>query len=137
MFETRNAATETQQELLSDARRLPKAAASTFYRKLDETLDSIGFAKGLRENCRPAYAEMSRGGRPGIDSAVYFKLLIVGILQDLPSERSIASRCADQFSLRAFLGYGLEEAKPNHSSLSVIRGRLGTAIYQAASEVVL
>jgi hypothetical protein len=67
MFETRTSAAETQQELWIDARRLPKATASTFYRKLDETLDSIGFAEGVREVCRPAYAELSRGGRPGID----------------------------------------------------------------------
>lgn len=137
MFETRNAAAETQQEFWIDARRLPKATASTFYRKLDDTLDSIGFAEGVREICRPAYAEMSRGGRPGIDPAVYFKMLMIGFFENLPSERSIASRCADSFSLRAFLGYGLEEATPDHSSLSVIRGRLGTAIYQAAFELVL
>jgi transposase len=137
MFETRNAAAETQQEFWIDARRLPKATASTFYRKLDETLDSIGFAQGVREICRPAYAELSRGGRPGIDPAVYFKMLMIGFFENLPSERSIASRCADSFSLRAFLGYGLEEATPDHSSLSVIRGRLGTAIYQAAFELVL
>lgn len=121
----------------SKPRRLPQATASTFYRKLDETLDAIGFAAGIREICLPAYAETSRGGRPGIDPAVYFKMLMIGFFENLPSERAIASRCADSLSLRAFLGYGLEEATPDHSSLSVIRGRLGTAIYHAAFELVL
>jgi hypothetical protein len=65
---------------------------------------------------------------PGIDPAVYFKMLMIGFFENLPSERSIASRCADSFSLRAFLGYGLEEDTPDHSSLSVIRGRLWIAI---------
>jgi hypothetical protein len=136
MFETRNAAAEIQQELWIDARRLPQATASTFYRKLDETLDAIGFAQGVREICLPAYADMSRGGRPGIDPVVYLKMLMIGFFENLPSERAIASRCADSFSPRAFLGYGLEEATPDHSSFSVIRGRLGTAIYQAAFELV-
>jgi transposase len=137
MFETRQAAAETQQEFWIETRRLPQATASTFYRKLDETLDSIGFAAGVREVCLPAYADVSRGGRPGIDPAVYFKMLMIGFFENLPSERAIASRCADSLSLRAFLGYGIEEATPDHSSLSVIRGRLGTAIYQAAFELVL
>jgi transposase len=137
MFETRKAAAESQQEFWIETRRLPQATASTFYRKLDETLDSIGFAAGVREICLPAYADSYRGGRPGIDPAVYFKMLMIGFFENLPSERAIASRCADSLSLRAFLGYGLEEATPDHSSLSVIRGRLGTAIYQAAFELVL
>lgn len=31
-----------------------------------------------------AYADISCGGRPGIDPAVYFKKLIIGILESLP-----------------------------------------------------
>lgn len=53
MFETRKAAAETQQEFWIETRRLPQATASTFYRKLGETLDSIGFADGVREICPP------------------------------------------------------------------------------------
>lgn len=136
MFKPRSAA-ETQQEFWIETRRLPQATASTFYRKLDETLDAIGFTAGVRGICLPAYADAARGGRPGIDPAVYFKMLMIGFFENLPSERAIASRCADSLSLRAFLGYGLEEATPDHSSLSVIRSRLGTAIYQAALELVL
>jgi transposase len=116
---------------------LPKAAAGSFYRKLDETLEKIGFATGVREICRPAYADASVGGRPGIDPAVYFKMLMIGFFENLPSERSIASRCADSLSLRAFLGYDVTEDTPDHSSLSVIRTRLGVEIYQAALELVL
>ena len=137
MFKSRKAASETQQEFWIETRRLPQATASTFYRKLDETLDEIGFAAGVREICQPAYADASKGGRPGIDPAVYFKMLMIGFFENLPSERAIASRCADSLSLRAFLGYGLEESTPDHSSLSVIRTRLGAEIFQAAFELVL
>lgn len=137
MFESRKAAAETQQEFWIETRRLPQATASTFYRKLDETLDAIGFTAGVREICLPAYAEAAKGGRPGIDPAVYFKMLMIGFFENLPSERAIASRCADSLSLRAFLGYSIEEATPDHSSLSVIRNRLGAEIFQAALELVL
>lgn len=137
MFKRRDSAVETQPQFWIETKRLPKATASTFYRKLDETLGQIGFAEGMRGICEPAYAEESKGGRPGIDPAVYFKMLMIGFFENLPSERSIASRCADSLSLRAFLGYDIDEATPDHSSLSVIRGRLGTTIYQAAFELVL
>jgi transposase len=136
MFKPRQAA-DSQQEFWIETRRLPQAAASTFYRKLDETLGAIGFAEGVRGICQPAYADSACGGRPGIDPAVYFKMLMIGFFENLPSERSIASRCADSLSLRAFLGYELHETTPDHSSLSVIRRRLGPEIYQAAFELVL
>ncbi len=137
MFERRDTRIESQPEFWIEARRLPKATAGTFYRKLDATLESIGFTTGVRAICQPAYADASKGGRPGIDPAVYFKMLMIGFFENLPSERSIASRCADSLSLRAFLGYGLEEETPDHSSLSVIRTRLGAEIFQAALELVL
>lgn len=137
MFKPRQTATETQQEFWIETRRLPQASAGTFYRKLDATLEAIGFADAVREICQPAYADESRGGRPGIDPAVYFKMLMIGFFENLPSERAIAARCADSLSMRAFLGYDLHENTPDHSSLSIIRGRLGPQIYQAAFEVVL
>ena len=68
---------------------------------------------------------------------VYFKMLMVGFFENLRSERAIAARCEDSLSVRAFLGYGLEESTPDHSSLSVIRQRLGPEIYQGVFEVVL
>ena len=40
------------------------------------------------------------------------------------SERGIAWRCRDSISLREFLGFGLEKAPPDHSTLSKTRKRL-------------
>ncbi len=137
MFEERDTKAPKQGEFWVVRDRLPAATAGSFYRKLDETLETIGFAEKVREICRPAYCDTSAGGRPGIDPAVYFKMLMIGFFENLPSERAIASRCADSFSLRAFLGYDLTENTPEHSSFSVIRARLGVEVYQAALEIVL
>jgi len=68
---------------------------------------------------------------------VYLKMLMVGFFEDLSSERAIAARCADSLSVRGFLGYELCEATPDHSSLSVIRARLGVEIYQSIFELIL
>lgn len=137
MFEERDAKAPKQGEFWVARDHLPTGAAGTFYRKLDETLRNIGFAETVREVCRPAYRDVGAGGRPGIDPAVFFKMLMIGFFENLPSERAIASRCEDSLSLRAFLGYDLTESTPDHSSLSVIRTRLGGEVYQAALEIVL
>ena len=91
----------------------------------------------VREVCRPAYRDSGAGGRPGVDPAVFLKMLMIGFFENLPSERAIASFCEDSLSLRAFPGYDLTESTPDHSSLSVIRARLGKEVYQSALEIVL
>lgn len=64
-------------------------------------------------------------------------MLMIGFFEGLENERQIASRCADSLSLRGFLGYRLDEATPDHSSMSVIRLRLGAECFQAVFALVL
>ncbi len=52
-------------------------------------------------------------------------------------ERGIAWRCADSFSLREFLGYGLAENPPEHSTLSKTRKRLSVEAHAAVFGFVL
>lgn len=111
------------------AHQLARSPKSAFYARLDETLESFGFADKVRALCAPAYKN-GNAGRPGIDPVVYLKMIMVGFFEDLPSERAIAARCADSMSIRAFLNYALEEKTPDHSSFTVIRQRLGLEIYQ-------
>jgi len=125
-----------QPELFVPAARLVQPATSSFYSKLELTLESFGFSRQIRELCAPAYAD-SNLGRPGVDPAVYFKMLMIGFFENIPSERSIAERCSDSISIRFFLGYDLTQATPDHSTLSVIRDRLGEDTYQAVFLVML
>lgn len=118
-----------QAEFWVSTHQLPRSAKATFYAKLDETLESIGFAEKVREICAPAYKQ-TNVGRPGIDPVVYLKMIMVGFFEDLPSERAIAARCADSIAIRRFLNYELEENTPDHSSLTIIRQRLGLETYQ-------
>jgi transposase len=97
----------------------------------------MDFARQVWAICAPAYAEAARGGRPGIDPVVYFKMLMIGFFEGLESERQIAARCADSLSLRGFLGYALDEATPDHSSMSVIRQRLGSDCFERVFALVL
>jgi transposase len=125
-----------QSEFWIAADQVVTSTKGGFYAKLDETLESFGFAAKVRELCAPAY-DKSGVGRPGIDPAVYLKMLMVGFFEDLTSERAIAARCADSIAIRQFLHYELTEATPDHCSLSVIRQRLDGPIYEQVFALVL
>jgi transposase len=125
-----------QSEFWIAADQVVRSSNVGFYAKLEETLESFGFAAKVRELCAPAY-DKSGVGRPGIDPAVYLKMMMVGFFEDLTSEREIAARCADSISIREFLHYELTEATPDHSSLSIIRQRLSGPIYERVFTLVL
>jgi transposase len=125
-----------QPELFVPAARLVQPATGSFYTKLEQTLNSFLFAEQVRQLCAPAYSD-SRRGRPPVDPAVYFKMLMVGFFENIASERGIAERCSDSISIRFFLGYDLTEATPDHSTLSLIRGRLSEDTYQQIFLLIL
>jgi transposase len=95
-----------QGEFWVAAHKLALSPKGTFYCRLDETLESFGFAEKVRALCAPAY-KGGNAGRRGIDPVVYLKMIMVGFFEDLPSERAIAARCADSMSIRAFLNQQL------------------------------
>src|SRR5208282_1919007 len=134
MFTAKKKAAQSEFWIAAD--QVVTTARSGFYAKLDETLESFGFAAKVRELCAPAY-DKSGVGRPGIDPAVYLKMLMVGFFEDLTSERAIAARCADSIAIRQFIHYELTEATPDHSSLSIIRQRLEGPIYDQVFTLVL
>jgi transposase len=60
-------------------------------------------------------------GRPGLAPGRYVRLLLVGYFEGLSSERGIAWRAADSLAIRRFLHLRLEEATPDHSTISRTR----------------
>ncbi len=126
----------SQPEFWINADQVVVPVKCSFYSKLEETLEGFGFADKVRELCAPAY-DKSGNGRPGIDPAVYMKMMMVGFFEDLSSERAIAARCADSIAIRQFLHYELTEETPDHSSLSIIRQRLEGPIYDQVFTLVL
>ncbi len=101
---------------------LPEAPTSPFFDKLNELLDQMGFDAYVETLCRPFYAE--RMGRPSLAPGVYFRLLLLGYLLGIDSERGIALTVADSLGLRRFLGYELQQSPPEHSTISRTRRRI-------------
>ena len=98
---------------------LARSPGHPFYERLNRLLDKHGFDAFAEDQCRSFYAE--RLGRPSLPPGTYFRLLLIGYFEGIGSERGIAWRAADSLALRAFLGLGLEEATPDHSTLSRTR----------------
>src|SRR5258708_24342418 len=72
-----------------------------------------------------------------MDTGVYFRLLLIGFCEGIGSERGIGWRVADSLSLRRFLNYGLDEATPDHVTISRTRRLLDEATHQAVFTFVL
>jgi transposase len=101
-----------------------------FYRQLDAQLD-LSF---VREWVKAAYAER---GRPAIDPVVFFKLQLVMFFEGIRSERQLMRIAADRLSVRWYLSYDLDEALPDHSSLTRIRQRYGLAVFRRFFETIV
>jgi transposase len=108
---------------------LPVSPGHPFYRRLNEILDAAGFDRFVGEHCRPFYAPVM--GRPSLAPGRYFRLLLIGYFEGLDSERGIAWRAADSLAVRQFLGLGLDEAAPDHSTISRTRRLIDVEAHQA------
>ncbi|MFT7461881.1 MAG: transposase [Pseudohongiellaceae bacterium] len=114
-----NRASEQQSALFVPSGKLARSPGHPFYERVNSLLAGESFDSFVEERCAKFYAD--KMGRPGLPPGVYFRLLMVGYFEGSSSEREIAWRCADSLSLRGFLGYALEQATTNHSTLSATR----------------
>lgn len=124
-----------QGELFLTSADLPQSPGHAFYDRLNELLAEAEFDTFVEDLCRPHYAEQI--GRPSLPPGTYFRMLFVGYFEGLDSQRGIAWRCADSFSLRAFLAVPFNEASPDHSSLTKIRQRIPEVVHERVFARVL
>src|SRR5215217_5937225 len=104
--------------------------ADHFYRHLEAKLD----LRFVREWARELYADR---GRPSIDPGVFFTLQLVMFFEGIRSERQLIATASLNLAHRWYLGYALDEALPDHSSLTRIRQRLGIDIFQRFFEQIV
>ena len=74
----------------------------------------------------------SHTGRPSVDPVVLVKMLLLGYLYGIDSERKLEQEIQVNIAYRWFLGIDLEERVPDHSTISQLRRRKlsGSAIFQ-------
>ena len=129
--------TERQESLFITTDKLARGGGHPFYRKLNGLLAEAGFDRWVEDRCRQYYAQEEQRGQPSIPPGVYFRMLLVGYFEGIDSQRGIAWRCADSLGLRQFLGIPLDEATPDHSTLTNTRRRLPPEVFDEVFQFVL
>src|SRR6266851_9534122 len=108
-----------QEELWIAHTDLPRTVGHPFYEQLNRLLEGRGFDEYVEQQCARFYA--AKMGRPSLVPGRYFRLLLVGYFEGIDSEPGIAWRAADSLAVRSFLRLGLEDAAPDHSTISRTR----------------
>ena len=92
------------------------------YRRLAELVDWTF----LYEETKALY---SHTGQPSLDPVVFFKLVLVGRLENLVSDRRLVEHCALRLDILYFLGYEVDEELPWHSTVSRTRQLFSAAVF--------
>jgi transposase/ribosomal protein S17E len=101
-----------------------------FYRKLRSELD----LKFLYKATQKYYG---KEGQQSIDPVVFFKILLVGYINNINSDRQLIDFCSDSLSIRLFLGYDIHEPLPWHSTISRTRALYGEDVFLELFKKVL
>ena len=114
---------------------LPPTGGHPFYQRLNQVLEAHAFDEFVEAQCAPFYA--ATVGRPSLTPGTYFRLLLIGYFEGIDSERGIAWRTADSLALRGFLGLGLDEIPPEHSTISRTRRLIDLETHRAVFTWIL
>src|SRR6267154_4703458 len=120
---------QRQEQLWISHNELAKGPGHPFYKRVNELLEMKQFDEFAEKECARFYAKNQ--GRPSLTPGTYFRMLLLGYFEGIDSERGIAWRVADSFSLREFLGFSLTESTPDHSTMSRTRRLMPVETHKA------
>ncbi|CAN5406200.1 hypothetical protein BH09GEM1_BH09GEM1_45190 [soil metagenome] len=126
---------QRQPELWVATADIVRTPGHAFYTKLEELLVEHHFDRAVEHLCRRFYKGPL--GQPSLAPGIYFRCLLIGFFEGLDSERGIAWRVADSLSLRAFLGYGIDQPTPDHTTIARTRRLYWVSTHKAVSRWVL
>ena len=101
-----------------------------FYRRLTAALD----LRFLYKLTKPYYGTQ---GQQSIDPVVFFKILLVGYLNNINSDRRLIDYCSNCLDIRLFLQYDIDEQLPWHSTISRTRQLLGEEVFLSLFRKIL
>jgi transposase len=93
-----------------------------FYRKLKGILDF----QWLYKKTAKYYGSE---GQESIDPVVFFKLILIGYLENIASDRRIINMASMRLDMLFFIGYDIDEPLPWHSTLSRTRQLYGQEVF--------
>jgi len=102
---------------------------SNFYRRLLTALD-------LHWLYKETAGYYGTEGQESIDPVVFFKICLIGYINNISSDRRLAEYCSDSLGIRLFLGYDIDESLPWHSTISRTRQLYGEEVFKQLFEQV-
>ena len=117
-------------QLFVSVNLLDLVPADNFYRRLSLELE----LQFIYQSTKKYYGKEGHGS---IDPVVFFKILLIGYLNNIPSDRHLIAYCSDSLSIRLFLGYDVHEPLPWHSTISRTRQLYGEEVFLSLFKEVL
>jgi transposase len=93
-----------------------------FYRQLDSGLD-------LNFLYKETSAYYGTEGQDSIDPVVFFKICLVGYLNNINSDRRLIEYCSNCLDVRLYIRYDIDEPLPWHSTISRTRQLYGEEVF--------
>ena len=112
-----------QEQLFTDFRLSDRVPKQNFYRRLSTELDLAYLYKLTKRY-------YGTSGQKSIDPVVFFKLCLVGYLENIISDRKLIQHCSMRLDILYFLGYDIDEELPWHSTISRTRQLFPESIFE-------
>tara|TARA_R110000868_G_scaffold13184_1_gene61976 strand:+ start:99 stop:653 length:555 start_codon:yes stop_codon:yes gene_type:complete len=119
-----------QEKLFASFQLSERIPEENFYRRLKGALD-LDFLYPLTKGY---YGE---SGQKSIDPVVFFKLCLVGYLENIISDRKLIDHCSMRLDILYFIGYDIDEELPWHSTISRTRQLFPESVFEEVFTRVL
>lgn len=119
-----------QEKLFNNFQLSERIPENNFYRQLKEVLD-LDFLYPLTKGY---YGD---SGQKSIDPVVFFKLCLVGYLENIISDRKLIGHCSMRLDILFFIGYDIDEELPWHSTISRTRQLFPESVFEEVFTKVL
>ena len=104
--------------------------SDNYYRRLDSAIDWRFLYKATAKY-------YGTEGNESIDPVVFFKICLVGYLNNINSDRRLIHFCSNSLDVRLFIRYDLDEALPWHSTISRTRQLYGEEVFLELFQKIL
>ena len=121
---------EYQEKLFLSFQLSERVPSENFYRRLKEVLD----LRFLYDSVSGYYGDC---GQQSLDPIVFFKMSLVGYLENILSDRQLVTHCSMRLDILYFLDYDLDEPLPWHSTISRTRQLYPETVYEELFSNVL
>ncbi len=119
-----------QEKLFNSFQLSERVPENNFYRRLRSAVD-LDFLYALTKGY---YGE---SGQKSIDPVVFFKLCLVGYLENIISDRKLIDHCSMRLDILFFIGYDIDEEIPWHSTISRTRQLFPESVFEEVFTKVL